>query len=207
MLFHNHSRILQHWSYSPEALETWDESEMYQFRVASSGPSPLDWLSVLSEKTESQSTSPTSSLLLFVAVYPNGTVIKRVTACKYAKYEYADTETGLCLSSYCAQSNLFCPKPEPLYKVPAALTKRGLEVGESLVLGFYGVSDSVKCKGGGYFYSFLSKYISIIQTVDSKLKFCQTDCFWTGKLVNPWKSEVVYLCMEIHMMLSTLVSG
>ena len=75
-------------------------------------------------------------LTFFVAVYPNGTVIKRVTACKYAKYEYADTETGLCLSSYCARSNLFCPKPEPLYKVPAALTKRGLEVGESLVFKF-----------------------------------------------------------------------
>ena len=53
---------------------------------------------------------------------------------------------------------------------------------------------------------FYLKYISTIQTVDNKPKFCQSTCFATGKLVNPWKSEVVYLCMEMHMMLSTLVS-
>ena len=54
-------------------------------------------------------------------------MIKRVTACNYTTFESRDAELGIC-QTYCPQSDLLCPKPEPNFTVPSALTKRGLQV-------------------------------------------------------------------------------
>ena len=70
---------------------------------------------------------------LVVLVYPNGTVIKRVTACNYTTFESRDAELGIC-QTYCPQSDLLCPKPEPNFTVPSALTKRGLQVSSSALV-------------------------------------------------------------------------
>ena len=55
-------------------------------------------------------------------------MIKRVTASNYNDFIAEDIERGF-MTTYCPQSDMFCPKPEPEYKVPSSLTKRGLQVG------------------------------------------------------------------------------
>ncbi|XP_067945395.1 uncharacterized protein [Watersipora subatra] len=62
--------------------------------------------------------------------YPNGLLIKRVTACNFTQYERQDVERGFCVT-YCPRSDILCPRPEPEYVVPEALTKRGLQVTKS----------------------------------------------------------------------------
>ena len=66
------------------------------------------------------------------SAYPNGSVIKRVTACNYTTFESRDEELGWC-QAYCPQSDLLCPRPDPTYTVPSALTKRGLQVRTALI--------------------------------------------------------------------------
>lgn len=60
-------------------------------------------------------------------VYPNGYMVKKVTACRYERLE-SDAEMNACVT-YCPQADLLCPSPDPTYKTPDCLKKRGLQVG------------------------------------------------------------------------------
>lgn len=66
--------------------------------------------------------------IIVIADYPNGAVIRRVTACKYKQFEVeAEDPPGL-WETYCPRSDMLCPRPEPQHRPPSALTRRGLQV-------------------------------------------------------------------------------
>jgi len=76
------------------------------------------------------------TLYVMISDYPNGAVIKRVTACKYSKYETPSEEDKEYKNTYCPHSSILCPKQEPQYHVPVSLTRRGLQVNTLLYIIF-----------------------------------------------------------------------
>jgi len=59
--------------------------------------------------------------------YPNGALIRRVTACKYKVFE-AESDGYNTWDSLCPESMMLCPKQEPEYNTPLSLTRRGLQI-------------------------------------------------------------------------------
>ncbi|KAF6024855.1 hypothetical protein EB796_016842 [Bugula neritina] len=80
---------------------------------------------------QNSSTDPQIGAVKETVDYPNGAVIKRVTACKYSKYETPSEEDKEYKNTYCPHSSILCPKQEPQYHVPVSLTRRGLQVTDS----------------------------------------------------------------------------
>ena len=76
-----------------------------------------------------------------IAVYPNGTVVKKVTAYDYSKFETYSIKPSPILkycSPYC--DDLLCMRVDSTYQVPSALTSRGLQV------CFYFIYSVISCQ-------------------------------------------------------------
>lgn len=64
--------------------------------------------------------------------YPNGSVIKRIVACKYESF-LADRQEPSCWQTYIPLSTMFSTESQSEYSVPPQLTRRGLQVREYVI--------------------------------------------------------------------------
>ncbi|XP_067949950.1 uncharacterized protein [Watersipora subatra] len=82
------------------------------------------------EHSSSQKTSSDSQAIITKepSNYPNGAVIRRITARKYKSFELERGTPPSILDTYCPCTSLCCPQQDPVYRAPSALTRRGLQI-------------------------------------------------------------------------------